>query len=162
MAFDIVKFWNNQHERVRINDMLSAISSAFIIDFKRNGIWGEIAEPDRTVDTFSYSLTDCKLPIYLESEGKGGGGYGIGKEPFFLYCYETTYGQPILLQKQYCEYFRRLYPNCEFYGKEPYNPIGAIAILYQGELVGAIMPVVSTASYRLVRDYSDEPTRTVE
>ena len=150
MALDIVKFWNNQGERVRINDMLSAISNGFIIDFRRDGIWDEIAEPDRTKDTFSYSLTDCKLPIYLKSEGRGGNDYGIGEEPMFLYHYETAYGQRLLLQKQYCEYFRRLYPECEFYAKAPYNPEEAVAIYCQGEIVGAIMPILSTAPYREV------------
>jgi len=151
---DIIKYWNNQQGRVRINDMLSTISNGFIIDFRRDGIWNEITEPDRTKDTFSYSLTDCKLSVYLMSEGKGGNDYGIGEEPLFLYRYETAYGQHIFLQKQYCEYFRRLYPDCEFFGKEPYNPGEGVAIHYQGELVGAIMPVLSTVPYRVVRDFN--------
>ena len=154
MTIDIVKFWNNQGERVRINDMLSTISNGFIIDFMQEGIWDEIAEPNRTVGTFSYSFTDCTLPVYLKSEGRGGNDYGIGEGPVFLYRYETAYGQHILLQKQYCEYFRRLYPGCEFYGKEPYNPMQAVAILHEGELVGAIMPVLSTAPYRLIKERS--------
>ena len=136
------KFWQNQREIVRINDMPDVLSNGFIVDFHCPGAWEEF-EPSRTVETFSHNFTDCTKELYKVSQGRELDDVFL-EDTLYLYRYETVSGSHAYLQKQYAEYFIRRYPGCKFYYEDINKPV---AVLLGNEIVGGIAPVSAGIKY---------------
>ena len=153
---DVVKFWENQGERIFMADMPDAICNGFMLDLGNhlgNHHIGERVTYTIKKNAYSFNLDDFTLPLYLKSEGREQDWFIPAEEVLYLYRYETIDGQHVYLQKQYCEYFRRVYPGCEFMGQD--DPDKPVAVMVGNEIVGAIATVMSDIKYHVKRQSNE-------
>ncbi len=145
---DANKFWLNEETIVAIDDLPEAISNGFLMDFRAKDIWEALDfEPSITKDTLTFGFTGCVDELIFESEGRSLAHNNRKCFTLFTYQYQTPSGQVCRVQKQYAEYFTRRYPGCSFWF-EGINM--AIAVKLDSEIVAALMPIVSTAGYKVL------------
>jgi len=138
-----VKFWKNSPHKVKIVDIPDAISDEAMLDLYCPGIW-ESMEPTRAVSSWPAASfgAACNKLLHIASEGR------VICRTFgstsYVYRLETEQGLHVYLQKQFVEYFRRIYPGCIFHMNKSDDPVA----IYHEKLVGFIMPLKADAPYR--------------
>ena len=148
-TIDAIKFWGNQGEIVRIKDLPAAISNRFILDLKASDIWeGLNPQPSREVETLPFSFNECDKELTLQFDGRTA---IVPRASYGLYAYQlfTSSGKACCIQKPYAEYFIRRYPNCSFWFQNDNMPI---AVEFEHEVVGIVMPVIERAYFYPKKD----------